>query len=322
MQIRWYHNNQGPIISTTKEQVIEIDGSYFKDLAGTGEFLPYEDWRLPANTRAEDLAKRLSIEEMAGLMLYSSHQMIPGRAGNVFSAKYGGRDYDKTVNQPWELSDLQIEFLSKDHLRHVLVVKYENIETAVEWNNNMQTLVENQPWGIPINFSSDPRHSAEESTAEYKNTAADTSKWPGGIGISATFSPVTCKMFAEIASKEYRALGITTSLAPQVDLATEPRWMRAVDTFGGQTELALAMAKAYCDGMQTTIGSDTGWGSESVISMAKHWPGGGTGEGGRDAHYWFGKYNVYPGESFLEHLKPFTEGALSLEGPTKQARAI
>lgn len=35
---------------------------------------PYEDWRLPALKRAEDLASRLSVDEIAGLMLYSSHQ--------------------------------------------------------------------------------------------------------------------------------------------------------------------------------------------------------------------------------------------------------
>ncbi|MEI3579365.1 MAG: hypothetical protein V8Q30_04980 [Acutalibacteraceae bacterium] len=30
------------------------DGLFFKDLARTGQLLPYEDWRLPAQTRAED----------------------------------------------------------------------------------------------------------------------------------------------------------------------------------------------------------------------------------------------------------------------------
>ena len=28
--------------------------------------------------------------------------------------------------------------------------------------------------------------------------------------------------------------------------------------------------------------------------QVKHWPGGGTGEAGRDAHYAYGKYAVYP----------------------------
>ena len=51
-------------------RILEQDGFYFKDLERTGELLPYEDWRLSDRERAEDLARRLSIEEIAGLMLY------------------------------------------------------------------------------------------------------------------------------------------------------------------------------------------------------------------------------------------------------------
>jgi beta-glucosidase len=56
--------------------------------------------------------------------------------------------------------------------------------------------------------------------------------------------------------------------------------------------------------------------------MAKHWPGGGTGEAGRDAHYCFGQYGVYPGNNFQQHLLPFTQGALQLDGPTTSASVI
>jgi beta-glucosidase len=56
--------------------------------------------------------------------------------------------------------------------------------------------------------------------------------------------------------------------------------------------------------------------------MAKHWPGGGSGEGGRDAHYCFGQYAVYPGDNFETHLKPFTEGAFNLKGKTGMCAAV
>ena len=62
-------------------KVLEKDGYYFKDLAKTGELLPYEDWRLSDEERAADLAGRLSIEEIAGLMLYSPHQAVPPMPG-------------------------------------------------------------------------------------------------------------------------------------------------------------------------------------------------------------------------------------------------
>ena len=75
-------------------KVREQDGLCFKDLARTGELLPYEDWRLPAEARAKDLASRLSIEEIAGLMLYSPHQMVPPRAGGPFTGTFGGKTWE------------------------------------------------------------------------------------------------------------------------------------------------------------------------------------------------------------------------------------
>jgi beta-glucosidase len=65
-----------------------------------------------------------------------------------------------------------------------------------------------------------------------------------------------------------------------------------------------------------------GWGFGSVNAMMKHWPGGGPEEGGRDAHYAYGKYAVYPGNNFDEHLVPFVDGALKLRGKTRMAAAV
>lgn len=319
-------NENGPAIGYCPEsgtELIEQDGCTFKDLAKTGELLPYEDWRLPAEERAKDLASRMSIEQIAGLMLYSPHQMVPAMPAGPFPGLYGGKAFSESGEQPWALTDQQKDLLQKDNIRHILATKLENAGIAARWNNEMQAMAEALPLGIPVNTSSDPRHGAQSSEAEYKGGAgADVSKWPEGLAMSATFDPALCERFGEIASKEYRALGIATALSPQIDLATEPRWMRFGDTFGEHAGLSADMARAYCDGMQTTEGVKDGWGKESVNAMAKHWPGGGTCEGGRDAHYAWGKYAVYPGNNFEEHLKPFTEGAFKLNGPTRTAAAI
>lgn len=140
--------------------------------------------------------------------------------------------------------------LVEDNIRHFLQMKVDNAEISAKWSNELQGLAESQPWGIPVNISTDPRHGASEGSAEFKNSGADVSKWPEGLGMSATFSPQLCERFAKIVAKEYRALGITTALGPQIDLATEPRWMRYEDTFGGDKNLAINMTKAFCDGMQ------------------------------------------------------------------------
>ena len=113
--------------------------------------------------------------------------------------------------------------------------------------------------------------------------------------------PKLIKRFGEIASREYRALGITTALSPQVDLATDPRWRRNHGCFSEDPQLVTDYARAYCDGFQSSTGEAhvaDGWGYHSVNAMMKHWPGGGSEEGGRDSHYSFGKFAVYPGGMF------------------------
>ena len=71
--------------------------------------------------------------------------------------------------------------------------------------------------------------------------------------------------------------------------------MRVADTFGAHPGLVADMGRACCDGMQSDLDRDGNWGSGSVSTMAKHWPGGGPCEAGRDAHYAFGKFAVHPG---------------------------
>lgn len=41
-----YKNQDGPVLGSATGRVLERDGCVFKDLAGCGELLPYEDWRL------------------------------------------------------------------------------------------------------------------------------------------------------------------------------------------------------------------------------------------------------------------------------------
>lgn len=319
-------NQNGPTLGYSSEsgvQLLTIDRYAFKDLNQNGTLDPYEDWRLSAEDRAVDLAAKMSIEQIAGLMLYSSHQRIPG--GGFRGSTYQGKPFPKSGAKPWDLSDQQEAFLTKDNVRHVLITSVESPEIAVKWNNNAQALVEGLGLGIPANNSSDPRHEAASDEEYTLGAGGDISRWPNAIGLAASFDPDLVKQFGEIASREYRALGLATALSPQVDLATDPRWYRFSGTFGPSPELGTDMARAYVDGFQTSEGDKEiagGWGFESVNAMVKHWPGGGTGEAGRDAHYGFGKFAVFPGNNLETHLKPFVEGAFNLAGGTGMASAV
>ncbi len=293
---------EGPTLSYSPQSGVKLlteDGYAFKDLNRNDSLDAYEDWRLTPQERAADLASKLSKEEIAGLMLYSSHQAVPSA----------------------ELTEDQKKFLSKDHLRAVLITNVESPRIAAQWNNQMQAFIEGLDHGIPANTSSDPRHEAKATTEYNAGAGGHISQWPTSLGLAATFDPQLVYRFGEIASEEYRALGIATALSPQVDIATDPRWTRFSGTFGEDPLLATEMARAYCDAFQTT--PDTrGWGMRSVNAMVKHWYGYGAQEGGRDSHFASGKYAVYPGNNLAEHKLSFIDGAFKLEGGTEMASAV
>ncbi len=326
--IRIVTNRKGATLGYSPGSGVSLitDGGYaFKDLNRNGKLDEYEDWRLSADERAGNLASQMSVEQIAGLMLYSAHQAIPSTGGMFGQDTYDGKPYAESGANPWDISDLQEKFLTGDNLRHVLVTTVESPEVAARWNNRVQALVEGLGLGIPANNSSDPRHRTSVSAEYDAGAGGDISMWPGSLGFAATFDPGVVMEFGDIASREYRALGIATALSPQVDLATEPRWGRVSGTFGEDPRLAADMARAYVDGFQTSSGETEisgGWGYESVNAMVKHWPGGGTGEAGRDAHFGYGKYAVYPGNNFEDQLVPFTEGAFTLEGETGMVAAV
>ena len=325
-------NVDGPVLGYSSEsgvQIVTEDGFKFKDLNKNGILDKYEDWRLPIDERAKDLAERMTVEQIAGLMLYSGHQAIPANEYGFSAGTYNGKPFSQSGANPWDLSDTQKLFLKEDNLRHVLLVGVKSPEVAAKWNNTMQAYVEGIGLGIPANNSSDPRHSGQvagSTIAEFNAGAGgEISVWPDGLGMAATFEPELIRQFGEIAAEEYRALGISTALSPQIDLATEPRWYRSSMTFGESPALVTDMARAYIDGFQTSTGKDEiadGWGYKSVNAMVKHWPSGGPEEGGRDGHWAFGKFAVYPGNNFETHLKPFTEGAFNLNGKTDMASAV
>ena len=302
--------------STSGVKIIEVDGKAFKSFDGSDTLLPYEDWRLPMEERAADLASRLSVDEIAGLMLYSIQNKLP-----MPNDTYGGKPFAESGMKAYDLSDAQIKFLTDDNLRHVLVSTVESPETAARWNNKVQALIEGRTHGIPANNSSDPRHSAFADAEFSPGSDGSISLWSNMLGLAATFSPETVEEFGRIAREEYRALGLATALSPQADLGTDPRWYRYSSTFGPEPRLVTDLTHAYADGFQTdpTAG---GWGNGSVNAMVKHWPGGGSGEGGRDAHYGNGKFAVYPGGCYEQHKIPFLEGAFKLTGGTEKASAV
>ena len=51
-RIRYYQNENGPVIGVTVKPVIERDGRIFKDHTGDGLLTAWKDWRNPPAARA------------------------------------------------------------------------------------------------------------------------------------------------------------------------------------------------------------------------------------------------------------------------------
>jgi beta-glucosidase len=201
-EIKWTHvesgdfnlvsNKGGAILGyapTSGVTILTHKGFAFKDLNKNGKLDQYEDWRLSVNERAKDLASSMTIEQIAGLMLYSRHQAIPAGGRGPFGGTYGGKSFRDSGAKPSDLSDGQIKFLTDDKVRHVLITRVQSPEVAAHWNNNAQLLVEGLGLGIPANNSSDPRHRTRADSEYNAGAGGDISMWPGSLGLAATFDP-------------------------------------------------------------------------------------------------------------------------------------
>jgi beta-glucosidase len=262
-----------------------VDTRGWRDLNGNGVMDPYEDPHRSAEERAEDLLGRLSLAEKAGLMFQTVIEAGPG--GTL-------------LEEPGLISKSPTSaVVLGQHLNHFNVHALGTAREAARWSNALQRLAEQTPHGIPVTVSTDPRHAFLENSGT-SFSAGSFSQWPEPLGMAALDDADAIRRFAEVARQEYRAVGIRAALHPQVDLATEPRWARQVHTFGDDPDRTSRAVVAYLDGFQ---GAELG--PDSVACVTKHFPGAGPQQDGEDAHFPYGREQVYPGGRFEEHLRPF-----------------
>ena len=271
------------------------DGTSFRDLNGNGELDPYEDPRVPVEARVDDLLARMTLEEKAA-QLFHQGLLVP--------------DDGAVGEEPNGFSPVATRALVAElGLTHFNIYWTPGPVTLAEWHNRMQEAAEATRLGIPVTISSDPRHGLGDNPAT-SMAGAGFSKWPDPIGLAATRDAGLVREFADVVRQEYLAVGIRLALHPTADLATEPRWCRAAGTFGEDADVVASMVAAYLRGMQLET-----LGPESVACMTKHFPGGGPQLDGEDAHFPYGREQVYPGGNFDYHLIPF---AAAIEAGTAQ----
>ena len=269
--------------------MLDIDGISFRDLNKNNKLDRYEDYRLDTAQRVEDLISQMTLEEKVGTLFHPPVTINPDWMFRLYSLFVDGGKLTESeiINQ---------------HINHFNLYGNPKPERLAKRLNNLQKIASRSRLGIPVTISSDPIHEVPNGGGVASFSLDGFSKWPSQLGLAASQNPSLVKQFAEIAREEYLAVGIRTALHPMADLATEPRWARNFGTFGSDNVLSSKLTMAYMDGFQgETIDS------QSVMTMVKHFPGGGPQENGLDPHLFSGRNQIYPGNMFDYHVKPFID---------------
>ena len=261
----------------------------FRDLNKNQQLDIYEDARISSALRVNDLLSQMTIEEKVGLMFHPPFTVNPGIGMRIYEILIRGNQFTES-------------HIIKKHINHFNLYGNPDPVKLAKRINQLQNYAARSRLGIPLTISSDPIHEVERGGGIASFSVQGFSKWPSQLGLAATRDVQLVKKFADIARQEYLAVGIRTALHPMADLATDPRWARNFGTFGSDSKLSASLTLAYMDGFQ---GENIN--SQSVLTMVKHFPGGGPQENGLDAHLMSGKNQVYPGKMFDYHLEPFIE---------------
>lgn len=276
-------------LSAKAPKIILKEGSKYRDLNRNGKIDIYEDNNFSAEQRAADLLSKMSLEEKVGQMFHPPISLKGGAISEIMNLASGKGDSTESL------------ILNK-HISHFNLYGSPSPLELSKKLNYLQRVSEKSRLAIPLTISSDPIHEVPRGGGIAAFSLKGFSKWPSQLGFAATRDSQTIKEFAEIAGKEYLAVGIRTALHPMSDLATEPRWARNFGTFGSNANLSSEFTKAYMDGFQGKRID-----KKSVLTMVKHFPGGGPQEDGLDPHLYSGRNQIYPGDNFNYHLKPFEE---------------
>ena len=132
----------------------------------------------------------------------------------------------------------------------------------------------------------------------------EASSFPSGLGRGASWDVDLERKIGEIVGRQERALGITHTLAPVLDVARDPRMGRQGESYGEDPTLCAALGVAYTRGLQGQ--DDHGRRTDAV---AKHFIGSHHTEGG--IH---GAHCNIPDRLLIEvYGKPF-QAAITLAG--------
>lgn len=299
----FYENENGPTIGVTTVGVLVVDGLYFKDSNNNKELDPFEDWRLDAKTRAEDMVSKMELVDQAGFV-FNALAITPGvpkldmaknedgtinpaavvtmigegeESKNAYASGFAGMD-SFVINTQKIRAGVYRGSLGFDAS---MVALYNNVVTEMAEADAAQRGVPT----IPMTTISNPISAG----------------FPDSLGLAAAAmgdgNYDAIREYAEVDREMWVAQGIYQMYGPQVDLITDPRWPRNVETMSERPDVTAGLITALVEGYQKGQG---GLKEDTVALSVKHFPGDGASENGFESHTAQGQWRLYPTPGSLE----------------------
>jgi beta-glucosidase len=205
----------------------------------------YRNPNLPAELRAADLVKRMTLEEKVDQLA-------------------GGRRRARAASENPEEKQA-FEALGKLYREDSQVSPH---DTAEARNKAQHYLVEKTRLGIPGLFQGEALHGF---------MAYGSTSFPQVLGLASTWDPELVRQAFTAAADEMASSGVNTAFTPVLDLARDPRWGRTEETYGEDPYLVARMGVAAINGMQ-----GTSWAIDRhhVMATMKHFAAHGQPESG------------------------------------------
>ena len=216
----------------------------------------YKDSSRSVEERVEDLLSRMTLEEKAAQLDMTrgvEYAHKPSDVHNCSVEADSGFDFQKIR-----------EIFGSRGVGFV----HDTYSVPAVMNRLQKYFVEETRLGIPCIFTGEALHGISGTRGTI---------FPVPLGLGATFAPETVRLVGEVIGRETRALGMHEILAPNLDVAREPRWGRTEETFGEDTCLSSKMAAAIISGEQKDGALDR---PDAVASEPKHYCVHGIPEGG------------------------------------------
>ncbi|KAL9540572.1 hypothetical protein MBANPS3_009605 [Mucor bainieri] len=223
--------------------------------------LSNEEYDRPGVTIDDDITAmvgQMSIEEKIGQMTQINQDLVLGKDGvlNRTAVEY----YAKNYYVGSYLNQLAVDGKNYDAADYAKIIE------------EMQeiTLGVNSTFKIPIIYGLDHIHGA--------HYVANTTIFPHGINLAASFNPKLAYESASITARDTRAAGVQWTFAPVLDIPVNKQWPRVFENFGEDPHLSSVMGVASIRGYQGKYKTDR----TKVAACMKHFIAYGAPYSGQD----------------------------------------